>query len=172
MLNSPRSVVKTKNPALTCYLEKEMAPHSSILGWEKSHVQGSLAGYMDHKELDKTEHLSAAADLLLCDPREDPKDSEGNWSCPWTSQERGLCLLEHRGIYMKLSYNNTPNGLMEKETALISHASKVMLKILQARLQQYVNWELWGVQTGFRKGRGTRGQITNTRWITEEVSRF
>ena len=40
---------------------------------------------------------------------------------------------------MKLSYDNTPNGLMEKETALISHASKVMLKILQARLQQYVN---------------------------------
>ena len=50
-------------------------------------------------------------------------------------------------------------------TALISHASKVMLKILQARLQQYVNCELPGVQAGFRKGRGTRDQIANICWI-------
>ena len=53
-------------------------------------------------------------------------------------------------------------------TALISHASKVMLKILQARLQQYVNWELPDVQTGFRKGRGTRDQIANICWIMEK----
>ena len=49
--------------------------------------------------------------------------------------------------------------------ALISHASKVMLKILQARLQQYMNCEFPDVQAGFRKGRGTRDQITNIRWI-------
>ena len=49
--------------------------------------------------------------------------------------------------------------------ALISHASKIMLKILQARLQQYVNRELPDVQAGFRKGRGTRDQIANIRWI-------
>ena len=49
--------------------------------------------------------------------------------------------------------------------AFISHASKVMLKILQARLQQYMNCELPDVQTGFRKGRGTRDQIANIRWI-------
>ena len=49
--------------------------------------------------------------------------------------------------------------------ALISHASKVMLKILQARLQQYVNHELPDVQAGFRKGRGTRDQIANIHWI-------
>ena len=49
--------------------------------------------------------------------------------------------------------------------ALISHASKVMLKILQARLQQYMNCELPDVQAGFRKGRGTRDQIANIRWI-------
>ena len=49
--------------------------------------------------------------------------------------------------------------------ALISHASKVMLKILQARLQQYVNRELPDVQAGFRKGRGTRDQIANICWI-------
>ena len=49
--------------------------------------------------------------------------------------------------------------------ALISHASKVMLKILQARLQQYVNCELPDVQAGFRKGRGARDQIANISWI-------
>ena len=53
--------------------------------------------------------------------------------------------------------------------ALISHASKVMLKILQARLQQYVNRELPDVQAGFRKGRGTRDQIANIRWIMEKA---
>ena len=52
--------------------------------------------------------------------------------------------------------------------AIISHASKVMLKILQARLQQYVNHELPDVQDGFRKGRGTRGQIANIHWIIEK----
>ena len=53
--------------------------------------------------------------------------------------------------------------------ALISHASKVMLKIVQARLQQYVNRELPDVQAGFRKGRGTRDQIADTRWIIEKA---
>ena len=56
--------------------------------------------------------------------------------------------------------------------ALISHASKVMLKILQARLQQYVNRELPDVQAGFRKGSGTRGQIANIRWIMEKAREF
>ena len=53
--------------------------------------------------------------------------------------------------------------------ALISHASKVMLKILQARLQQYVNRELPDIQAGFRKGRGTRDQITNIHWIIKKA---
>ena len=56
--------------------------------------------------------------------------------------------------------------------ALISHASKVMLKILQARLQQYVNRELPDVQAGFRKGRGTRDQIANISWIIEKAREF
>ena len=56
--------------------------------------------------------------------------------------------------------------------AFISHASKVMLKILQARLQQYVNCELPDVQAGFRKGRGTRDQIANILWITEKARAF
>ena len=57
-------------------------------------------------------------------------------------------------------------------TALISHTSKVILKILQASLQQYVNWELPDVQAGFRKGRGSRDQIANICWIIEKVREF
>ena len=56
--------------------------------------------------------------------------------------------------------------------ALISHASKVMLKVLQARIQQYMNHELPDVQVGFRKGRGTRAQIANSRWIIEKHKRI
>ena len=56
--------------------------------------------------------------------------------------------------------------------ALISYASKVMLKILQARLQQYLNRELPDVQAGFRKGRGTRDQIANIRWTMEKAREF
>ena len=56
--------------------------------------------------------------------------------------------------------------------ALISHASKVMLKILQASLQQYVNHEIPGVQASFRKGRGTRDQIANIRWIIKKAREF
>ena len=55
---------------------------------------------------------------------------------------------------------------------LISHASKIMLKILQARFQQYVNQELTAVQARFRKGRGTRDQIANICWIIEKASEF
>ena len=55
---------------------------------------------------------------------------------------------------------------------IISHSSKVMLIILQARLQQYVNWELRDVQAGFRKGRGTRDQMANIHWITAKARKF
>ena len=56
--------------------------------------------------------------------------------------------------------------------ALTSHASKVMLKISQVRLQQYLNWKLPDVQTGFRKGRGTRDQIANIHWIIDKARGF
>ena len=59
-----------------------------------------------------------------------------------------------------------------KHNALISHASKVMLKILQSELQQYVNHELPDVQAGFKKGRGTRDQIADICWIIEKVREF
>ena len=57
-------------------------------------------------------------------------------------------------------------------TALISHASKVMLKILQGRLQQYMNCEIPDAQATFRKGIGTRDQIANIRWVTEKAREF
>ena len=56
-----------------------------------------------------------------------------------------------------------------RRVSLISHASKVMLKILQARLQQYMNQEISDVQAGFRKGRGTRDQIANIHWIIKKA---
>ena len=59
-----------------------------------------------------------------------------------------------------------------RTVALISHASKVMFKILQTRLQQYMNGELSDVQAGFRKGRGTRDQIANICWIIEKAREF
>ena len=79
----------------------------------------------------------------------------------------------------KVSFHSNPKERQCKRCsnyctiALISHASKVMLKILQARLQQYVNCELPDVQAGFRKGRGTRDyQIANIRWIMEKAREF
>ena len=59
-----------------------------------------------------------------------------------------------------------------RTAGLISHASKVMLKILQARLQQYMNREILDFQAGFRKGRGTRDQIANICWIMEKAREF
>ena len=78
----------------------------------------------------------------------------------------------------KVSFISIPKKCNAKECtnyhtiALISHASKVMLKILQDRLQQYVNYELPDVQAGFQKGRGTRDQIANIRWIKEKAREF
>ena len=63
-------------------------------------------------------------------------------------------------------------AIIKKSTTLISYANKVMLKILQARLQQYMNRELPYDQAGFRKGRGTRDQIANLCWIMEKAREF
>ena len=73
----------------------------------------------------------------------------------------------------KLSFHSSANECSNYHTiALISHASKGMLKILQARLQQYVNCELPDVEAGFRKGRGTRDQIANIHWIIEKAREY
>ena len=75
-----------------------------------------------------------------------------------------------RSIFIPIPKKGNAKACSNYHTiALISHASKVILKILQARLQQYVNQELPDVQAGFRKGRGTRDQIANMRWITEKA---
>ena len=65
-----------------------------------------------------------------------------------------------------------PKNTQTTTIALISHASKVMLRILQARLQQYVNCELPDVQACFRKGRGTKDQIANICWIIKKAREF
>ena len=73
----------------------------------------------------------------------------------------------------KVSFHSNPKESSNYCTiALISQASKVMLKIIQARLQQYVNHELPDVQAGFRKGRGTRDQIANIHWIIKKAIEF
>ena len=78
----------------------------------------------------------------------------------------------------KVSFHSNPKKGNAKECsnyrtiALISHASKGMLKILQVRLQQYVNCELPDVQAGFRKDRGTRDQIANIRWVIKKAREF
>ena len=78
----------------------------------------------------------------------------------------------------KVSFHFNPKERQCKECsnyrtiALISHTSKVMLKILQARLQQYMNCELPDIQAGFRKGRGTKDQIANISWIIEKAREF
>ena len=78
----------------------------------------------------------------------------------------------------KVSFHSNPKEGNAKECsnystiALISYTSKMMLKILQARLQQYVSQELPDVQAGFRKGRGTRDQIANIHWIIEKAREF
>ena len=73
---------------------------------------------------------------------------------------------------MKLNYISPKECSNYRTITLISHTSKVMLKILQARLQQYMNRELPDVQAGFRKGRGTRDLIANIRWIIEKAREF
>ena len=72
-------------------------------------------------------------------------------------------------VFIPIKEGSAKNCSNYRTIALISHASKVMLKILQARLQQYVNCEFPDVQAGFRKGRGTRDQIANICWIIKKA---
>ena len=86
--------------------------------------------------------------------------------------------LENSAVATGLEKVSFHSNLKERQCsnyctiALISHASKVMLKILEARLQQYVNRELSDVQAGFKKGRGTRDQVANIYWIIEKAREF
>ena len=89
----------------------------------------------------------------------------------WTTQQ----WPQHwkRAVFIPIPKKGNAKECLNYHTiGLISHASKVMLKILQAKLQQYVNCELADVQAGFRKGRGTRDHIANIRWIMEKAREF
>ena len=77
-----------------------------------------------------------------------------------------------RSVFISIQRRKCQRMLKPLHNALISHTSKVLLKILQARLQQFVNCELPDVQAGFRKGRGTRDQIANIRRIIEKAREF
>ena len=78
-----------------------------------------------------------------------------------------------RSVFIPIAKKrNAKEGSNYRTIALISHVSKVMLKILQASLQQYMNYELPDVQAGFRKGRGTRDQIANIHWVIEKAREF
>ena len=95
------------------------------------------------------------------------------WKC-WTQYVSKFGKLSSGHRTGKVSFYSKKGNAKECSNchtiALISHASKVMLKILQARPQQYMSHELPDVQTGFRKGRGTGDQISNICWITEKES--
>ena len=75
-------------------------------------------------------------------------------------------------VFIPFPKKAMPKNAQTTTQLIISHASKVMLKILQARLQQYVNCELSDVQASFRKGRGSRDQIANIRWIIKKAREF
>ena len=79
---------------------------------------------------------------------------------------------QKRSVFIPISKKGNSKEGLNYWIALISHASKVILKILQARLQQYMNHELPDVQAGFRKGRGTRDQVSNILWIIEKAREF
>ena len=94
--------------------------------------------------------------------------------CTQYASKFGKLSSGHRTGKGQFSFQSQREAMLKEcsnycTIALISHASKVILKILQARLQQYVNRELPDVQAGFRKGRGTRDQIANIRWIMEKT---
>ena len=89
--------------------------------------------------------------------------------CHQTWKTQQLSQDWKRSVFIPISNKGNAKDCSNYHTiALISHASKLMLKILQGRLQQYVNRELPDVQAGFRKGRGTRDQIASTCWIIEK----
>ena len=93
------------------------------------------------------------------------------WRLLDTRASLGQSLVK-RSVFIPIPKKGNAKECSNYRTiALISHTSKVMLKIVQARLQQYMNCDLPDVQAGFRKGRGTRDQIADIRWIIEKARR-
>ena len=100
------------------------------------------------------------------------------WKIGWNNCSWSILALQwpqdwKRSVFIPIPKKGNAKECSNYHTiALISHLSKVMVKILQARLQQYVNRELPDVQAGFRKGRGTRDQIANIRWLIKKAREF
>ena len=157
---------------------------------ENSAVATGLEKVSFHSNPKESENEAAQSCPTLWDPMK-PTSLLRPWDFPGKStgvgchfllqgifptQGLNLGLLHCTQMLYRLSHQGSPipkkgnaNECSNYRTiALISHASKVMLKILQARLQQYVNCELPDVQAGFRKGRGTRDQIANICWIIKK----
>ena len=92
--------------------------------------------------------------------------------CTQYASKSGKLSSGHRTGKGQFSLQSQRKAMPKNAQTTAQTASKVMLKILQARLHQYMNGELPDVQVGFRKGRGTRGQIANIRWIIEKAREF
>ena len=118
--------------------------------------------------------VAAAKSLQSCPTLCDPIDGSPPGSpMPGILQARTLEWVQDwkRSVFIPIPKKDNAKEFSNYHTiTLISHASKIMLKILQARLQELVNWELPEVQAGFIKGRGTRFQIVNICWIIEKAS--
>ena len=92
---------------------------------------------------------------------------------PANLENSAVATGRKRSVFIPISKKGNAKECSDYCTiALISHANKVMLKIIQVRLQPYVNHKLLDVQAGFRKGRGTRDQIANIHWINEKTREF
>ena len=129
-----------------------MKSQTKVLSWQRL-VEGEEAGKGDRKR-----HNLRAIQLRPCQHIWKTQQWPQDWK---------------RSVFIPIPKKGNAKECSNYRTiALISHASKVMLKILQARLQQYVNRESPDVQAGFRKGRGTRDQIANIRWIMEKAREF
>ena len=141
--------------------EKEMATYSDILAWKilwTVEPEGLLS-IGSHRVRHNW------SDLACMNALEKEMATHSNilaWRTPGTEQPGLPSVGSHR---VRHDWSDTA-------AAAAAHTSKVMLKILQARLQQYMNRELPDVQAGFRKGRGTRDQIANIRWIMEKAREF
>ena len=115
--------------------------------------------------------LEAAGSRELCSIRNEAKQTITICQQMWKTQQWPQDWK--RSVFIPIPKKGNAKECSNYCTiALISHASKIMLKILQARLQKYVNRQLPDVQVGFRKGRGTRDQIANVCWIIKKAREF
>ena len=138
-----------------------MATHSSVLAWRIPGTEepSGIPFMGSHRVRHDWSDLAAAAAYV--------KELPSIWQQIWKTQQQPQDWK--RCFNSNLKERHTKEYSNYCTTAHISHASKVMFKILQARLQQYVNCELPDIQAGFRKGRGTRDQIANIQWIIKKA---